>query len=210
VEGLANRTLHFNVTIKAIKRMNLPELDDAFASQVVQGFDLERLRKLVRAQLQSEKSTSVENLKRNRIIDYLVQNVECELPQSYVKDETRRIMSEIVQQNQRRGVSEETLRENQKNIVNTASRNAKDRLKANFILLRIAEKEGIAVTPQDQRARIEALAAQHRTTYEKTLSELESQGVLPQVREEILIGKVLDFLTSNANIETSSEEVANS
>jgi trigger factor len=210
VEALANRILHFKVTVKAIKRMDLPELNDAFAGQVVQGFDLDRLRKLLQAQMQAEKSTAVENVKRNRIIDYLVKHVECELPQSYVKDETRRILSEIVQQNQRRGVSEETLRENQKDIVNTASRNAKDRLKANFILLRIAEKESIQVTPQDLKARIEALATQHRTTYEKTLSEFESQGAIPQLREEILVGKVLDFLTSNANIETSSEEVANS
>lgn len=210
VEGLANRTLHFKVTVKAIKRMDLPEFDDAFAGQVVQGFDLDRLRKLVRAQLQAEKTASVENLKRNRIVEYLVKNVECELPQSYVKDETRRIMSEIVQQNQRRGVSDETLRENQKDIVNVASRNAKDRLKANFILLRIAEKEGIRATEQEVKAKIEALATQHRTTYEKARSEVEAQGALPQLREEIVVGKVLDFLTSNANIETSSEEVANS
>jgi trigger factor len=210
VEPLVNRTLHFKVTIKAIKRMDLPELNDAFAGQIVQGFDLPRLRQAIQSQLQAEKDAAIDNLKRNRIIDFLLNNVECELPQPYVKDETRRIMSEIVQQNQRRGVSEETLRENQKDIVNTASRNAKDRLKANFILLRIAEKEGIQLSPQDQKARIEALAAQHRTTYEKTLSELEAQGAIPQIREEILIGKVLDFLTSNANIETSSEEVANS
>jgi trigger factor len=118
-------------------------------------------------------------------------------------------MSEIVQQNQRRGVSEETLRENQKDIVNAASRNARERLKANFILLRIAEKENLQVTQQDLKARIEAIAAQHRTTYEKARSELESRGAIPQVREEILVGKVLDFLTSNANIETSSEGVAN-
>ena len=60
------------------------------------------------------------------------------------------------------------------------------------------------------RAKIEALAAQYRSTYEKTRAELESRGAIPQLREEILVGKVLDFLTSNANIETSSEGVANS
>jgi trigger factor len=189
--------------------MDLPELNDAFAGQIVQGFDLARLREAIRAQLQAEKRVAIENAKRNQIIEYLVRHVECELPQSYVKDETRRIMSEIVQQNQRRGVSEETLRENQKDIVSAASRNARDRLKANFILLRIAENEKIEVTQQDLRARIEALAAQHRTTYEKTLSELDSRGAIPHVREEVLVGKVLDFLTSNANIETSSEGVAN-
>ena len=70
------------------------------------------------------------------------------MPQSYVKDETRRIMSEIVQHNQMRGISENVLRENQKDIISAASRNARDRLKANFILTRIAEKEGIEVNPR--------------------------------------------------------------
>jgi len=42
-------------------------------------------------------------------------------------------MSEIVEHNQQRGVSEELLRESGKEIVDTASRSAKDRLKASFI-----------------------------------------------------------------------------
>jgi hypothetical protein len=42
------------------------------------------------------------------------------------------------------------------------------------------------------------------------VSELNEKNVFPQIREEVLIGKVLDFLTSNANVEASSEEAANS
>ncbi len=208
--NLAGQTLHFRALLKGLKRMDLPELNDAFAAQVVEGFDLAKLREVVRAQLTGEKAKAAETAKRNGIVDFLINHVECELPQSYVKDETRRIMSEIVQQNQMRGVSEEALRENQKTIVSTASRSAKDRLKANFILLRIAEKEGFEVTAADLKARVEALAAQYRTTYEKTMAELDSRGLIPQVREEALIGKVLDFLTSNANVQTVSEGAAQS
>ncbi|MBV9488888.1 MAG: trigger factor [Verrucomicrobia bacterium] len=209
VAELTGRTLHFKVTLKAVKRMDLPALDEAFANGIVPGFNLAQLRETLKAQLQAEKRNQIENEKRHQIIAYLVRNVECELPQSYVKDETRRIVSQIVEQNQRRGVTEEVLRESQKDIVSAASRSARDRLKTNFILVRIAEKEGIKVTPQDQRARVEAMAAQHRTTYEKLAADLDSRGVAPHLREEILIGKVLDFLTSNANIETSSDDVAN-
>jgi FKBP-type peptidyl-prolyl cis-trans isomerase (trigger factor) len=127
-----------------------------------------------------------------------------------VKDETRRIMSEIVQRNQLRGISEEVLRENQKDIVSAASRNAKERLKANFILTKIAEKEKIEVNAPELKDRIQQLADQYRTTFEKMKAELDEKRALGQVREELLIGKVLDFLTSNANIEISSEEPVNS
>jgi trigger factor len=208
VSELQGKTLHFRVTLKAVKQMQLPEVDDAFANQVVEGFDLARLKETVKSRLEAEKVRQIEAAKRNQIVDRLLSTVECELPPSYVKGEARRIMSEIVQQNQMRGVSEAVLRENQKDIVNAASRSAKDRVKANFILTRIAGAEGIEVNNDELKERVQELAIQYRMTPEKMRTELEEKGALPQVREEILIGKVLDFLTSNATIETSSEAVA--
>jgi trigger factor len=207
---LATRTLHFNVKLKGIKSMQLPELTDEFARQIAVGLTLEKFRAVLKEQMTAEKARRSRTTTQNQIIDYLVSRVECELPQSFVKDETRRIMSEIVQQNQLRGISEDILRENQKNIVNAASRNAKERLKANFILAKIAEKEGIEVSSQDLKERVKMLANQYRMTFDKMMSELEEKRAIGQVREEVLMGKVLDFLTSNANVEIKPEEVVNS
>jgi trigger factor len=164
----------------------------------------------LREDIISGKKQRVETLKRNLIIEYLVSRVECELPQSYVKDETRRIMSEIVQENQRRGIAEEVLRENQRDIVSAASRSARERLKANFILTKIAEQEKIDVGDAELKDRVRQLANQYRTTFEKMKAELNEKRAIGQVREEVLIGKVLDFLTSNANIEINSEAALSS
>jgi trigger factor len=210
IAELKTRALDFNVTLKGIKSMHLPELNDEFAAQVAAGLTLEKLQEGLKEQFAVEKERRLQSLKQNQIVDYLSSHVECELPQSYVKDETRRIMSEIVQHNQSRGISEDVLRENQKDIITAASRNARDRLKANFILTRIAEKEGIDVKAQELRERVQILANQYRMKYEKMMSDLEEKRLLDQVREEVLIGKVLDFLTSNANVEIAPEEVVNS
>ena len=207
--GLANRELHFNVTLKSIKSMHLPELNDEFAAQIAEDLTLEKLKESMSLQLRAGKAHRIESLKQNQILEYLASRVECELPQSYLKDETRRIMSEIVQQNQMRGISEDVLRENQKNIISTASRSARERVKANFILGRIAEKEGIEVKPEELRDRVARLAEQNRMKYEKMRSDLEDKRALGQVEHEVLMAKVLDFLTSNANVEIVPEEVAN-
>ena len=210
VAELVKRVLNFSVTLKGIKNMQLPELTDEFAGQVAQGFKLEQLKETLKEQLIAEKGHRLQTMKQNQIVNYLASHVECELPQSFVKDETRRIMSEIVQHNQMRGISEDVLRENQKDIISAASRNARDRLKANFILSRIAEKEGIEVKPQELRERVQMLADQYRVKYEKMKSDLEEKKAIGQVREEVLMGKVLDFLTSNANVEIVPEDVVNS
>lgn len=210
VAELAKRVLEFNVTLKGIKSMQLPDLTDEFAAQVAQGLTVEKLKEALQEQLVAEKEQRLQTLKHNQIVHYLASHVECELPQSYVKDETRRIMSEIVQHNQMRGISEDVLRENQKDIISAASRNARERLKANFILSRIAEKEGIEVKPQELRERVQILASQYRVKFEKMMTELEEKRAIGQVREEVLIGKVLDFLTSNATVEIAPEAVVNS
>jgi trigger factor len=204
VQELANKTLHFKVTLKLIKQMQLPEINDEFAGQIHTGFTLEQLRAALEQELMTEKKQHAKRLTRDLIVQHLVSRVECELPQSYLKDETRRIMSQIVQQNQRRGITQDVLRENQKGIVSAASRNAKESLKANFILIRIAEKEGIQISDAELKDRVRELAEQHRTTFEKVKAELEQKRAMGQLREEMLIGKVLDFLTSNANIEIDS------
>jgi trigger factor len=207
---LAKRSLDFTVTLKGIKSMQLPELSDEFASQVAPGFTLEKLKEALKEQRLTENEQRLLTLKQNQVIEYLASHVECELPQSYVKDETRRIMSEIVQHNQMRGITEDVLRENQKDIISAASRNARDRLKANFILSRIAEKEGIEVKPHELRERVQVLANQYRMKFDKMMTELEEKRVIGQVREEVLMGKVLDFLTSNANVEIAPADVGNS
>ena len=79
-------------------------------------------------------------------MSHLLSQVECELPQNMVRYETERILSEIVRENQARGVTDEALKENEKELLGAAAQGARERLKGNFILLRIAELEKIAVS----------------------------------------------------------------
>src|SRR5205807_3502617 len=108
-------------------------------------------------------------------------------------------------QNQQLGVSDEKLRENEKEIFATSAQRARDRIKGNFILIRIAEAEKIEVNADEFNSRVEELAQRYRTTREKMLKELGSRNALGSVEEEILIGKVLDFLGSNVNVTAASE-----
>jgi trigger factor len=130
----------------------------------------------------------------------LLGRVECELPVGMVRNETQRILSDIVRENQARGVADQVLKENEKELVGMASQNARERLKGTFILLRIAEKEGIRVTREELFGRVAALAERAQRSYEKMLKELEKQNGLEQIQEEILTAKTLDFLVANASV----------
>ena len=105
------------------------------------GKTLAELREMIQQDITKQKEADAERDKKNQIMAHLLAKVECELPQGLVRNETRRVMSEIVRENQQRGVPDEALKENEKEIVGSAAQSAKDRLKGTFILVRIAEQD---------------------------------------------------------------------
>ena len=204
VEGMPGQKIDYEVTLKAIKQKVLPELNDAFADSVVKGKTLADLRTMAREELERQKKTDAESEKRNQIMRSLLSQVECELPTNLVRQETQRILSEIVRENQTRGVAEEVLKENEKEIVGSAAQNARERIKGTFVLTRIAEQEGLKVTREELFGRIATLAQRYEMTFEKMLKELEKRNALDQIQEEIVTGKVLDFLVANANVTSAA------
>ena len=188
------------MTLKGIKERVLPALDDAFADTVIKGKTLAELRATAKDELSTQKAASVEADKRAQVMKGLLSGVECELPENLVRNETQRILQDIVKDNQARGVTDEVLKENQQQIVGAASQNARERLKGTFVLLRIAEKESIKATREELLGRVASLAQKYEMTFEKMLKELEKRGGLDQINEEIITGKVLDFLVANASV----------
>ncbi len=204
VAELGGQTIHYEVTLKAIKQKVLPELNDEFATKMVPGKTLLEIREVAREELTAQKKIEADRDARNQIITHLLSKVECELPANLVRHETQRILADIVRQNQARGVSDELLKESEKDLVGTASQGARDRLKGSFILQRIAEKEKLTVTKEEFNTRIAQLAARYGVAMDKMLKELEQRDALEQVHEEVLTGKTLDFLSANVTVPPSS------
>ena len=205
---LTGKRIEYTVKVRELKKQELPALDDTFAGKVVPGKTLEDLRAMARTQLTAERKTANEDQKKQQILAQLTGAADFELPNDFVRGETRRIMNDIVKQNQERGVSDEEIRENESNIVENAGAAARDRLKGAFILTRIAEKEGIQVTREEMDGRLNALAARHGMPREKLLKNLQEREALGQIQEEILLGKTLAFLSANATVETVAPEEA--
>jgi trigger factor len=203
VKELAGQKIHYSVTIKGLKSKKLPEVNDAFASSVIEGKTLAEVRELAKGELARQKKEEIERQKREQIMGFLVEKVECELPQNYVAGETRRILSEIVQQEQARGMSDEAIKQGEKELVEAASRGARQKLKGTFILQRIAEAEKVTVSQAELRARINAMAARYGMTPEKTAKELEKRDAMDRVAEDVLSTKVIDFLVANADVKTA-------
>jgi trigger factor len=197
---LSEKQAVYEVEVKQVKEKVLPALDDAFAKEF-KAATIADLREGVRKDLQNELNYKRAQSVRNQAMKALLEKVNFDLPESVVTAETRSVINDIVQDSHRRGVPTENI-ENQKNeIFGYASANAKERVKGAFILGRIADKEGIRVTQEDLVQRVTQLAAQNQMTFQKMVKELQDRGALATVRDQVLVGKALEFVVQHAHIE---------
>ena len=198
-EELVGKEGQFEVEIVDIKEQSLPELDDTFAKSFgAEGID--KLTEGVEADLKNELEYSEKQSIRNQCVQKLLEKVTCDLPETIVNQATRAVVHNIVQSNHNRGVSKDVIEENKDDIYSNAKSNAEVRVKANYILAQIAEKEGIKVTEQELSRQISAMAMQQKIKPQKMADQLKENGGIYEVQEEILNSKVIDLLEEKAKI----------
>lgn len=197
---LQGRQIAYTATLHGINVKSLPLIDDALAEKIEPGKSLEDLRAGIRERLVKMAESQFENGKRNEALKVLLSKVECELPAQTVDREVSGILREIVQENQGRGVSDDELRSHQDELVGIAQRSARDRVRGNFLLLRIAEKEKLDVTETDLIMAVSEMARRYEIPVKKLIKDLQSRDGFGPIREQILLGKALDLIAANVTV----------
>jgi trigger factor len=206
LSSLAGKKLDYAVSLHAINRKTLPELDDALAEKIEPGTTAAELEKKVRQRLENLADSQFENAKRQAAVKYLLERVDCELPAPVVEKEMESILREIVRDNQVRGISDDEIRKHQDELIGAAQQGARERVRGNFLLLRVAEKEKLTVTEEDVTRRVLEMAARYEIPVSKLVKDLERRNGFGPLREQILIGKALDLLAANVRVRESSGE----
>lgn len=198
--ALAGKKAVFEVEATKVKESVLPPQDDALA-KLYGAENLEKLIEGVRHDLGEELKRKQTISIRNQIVSALTGDLTCELPESMVMEETRKVVYDIVRENQNRGVARELIDQKKDEIYNVANVNAKERVKTAFVLMRIAEKEKITTNNEEMTRRIIALASQAQMRPELFVKKLREKNALGAIEEQVITAKVLDFLQLHAKIE---------
>jgi len=197
---LAGKKGVYEVEIVQVKEKTLPDLDDAFAKSFG-AENAEKLRAGVVNDLQNELAYKIKRGVRDQLMKELLRRVTCELPQSVVINETRNVVYDIVRENQQRGATNEMIDQQKDQIFSYASSSAKERVKAAFVLGRIAEKEAITAETNEVTQRVLLLAEQYQIKPEKMIKQLQERNGIAEIREQIISTKVLDLLEQHAKVE---------
>ncbi len=200
ISQVADKAGSFEVDIITVKQKDLPVVDDAFAKE----FGLESVDQLmvgIQNDLQRELDARSRRSVRDQLLQQLLVQTNFDVPESVLASETRSLVQSIVQDNQKRGVPPEFIEAKKDEIYANARTTARDRVKAGFVLNRIAEAEQISVTEQEMGQRIVALAQQNNVSPDKMVKAMQERNAFPGLQQEILTGKVLDLIELQSRIE---------
>jgi trigger factor len=197
---LANQKGVFEVEVIEVKEKTLPPLDEAFAK----GYgaeSLEKLREGVRKDLENELNYKKNRDIRNQLVGELLNRVSFELPESVVSQETTNVVKDIVRENHQRGVPRSLIEEQKDKIYSAANASAKNRVKANFLLQKIAEKEDIKVSQEEVGVRVQQLATMYNIPVQQFVDDLKKRNGIMEIYDQVASEKTMDFLQQHAVIE---------
>lgn len=199
VPSLRGKKIAHQTKLKGIKAKKLPELTDEVAQKIA-GRPAEELRRALRERLEASALEQTERKKRATAVEHLVKTVEFEVPASMVMSEARRVVREIVEAEQMRGLSDEDLLSKKDDIFQHAQMGAQFRVKADFILTRLAREQKIEASREELAEHIARLAQRLNMPMDKLVKQLVKREALGSVEGEVVRDKALDFLASKVKV----------
>jgi len=197
-EALQGKTAKYSFTVKTVRSKKLPDLDDEFAKQY--GVDtVKDLEARILEDLEKQVNQQSTAKLRNDVVRILAEQVDFELPESQVQEETRSEIYDVVSNYSKQGIGEDMIAEHKDEIFGQAGENAKGRLKAQYILNKVAKAESLEVTSEDIEQEIVQMAIQYQQSPDDIRATLEEKGNMDGIRQNLLMNKTVDFLLEHAN-----------
>ena len=161
-ENLAAKNISFEVNIKDIKERVLPELDDAFAQSIGEGYEsLEDLREEVDKSIINEAETEASRAHRENVIQALLESATVELPPLLIEHESTHMVEEqermVTQANMVLDDYLTSIGKTRTELEEESRDEAIGRLTRSFVLSALADEENIDISDDEITERIEEL-----------------------------------------------------
>lgn len=196
-EELKGKPAVFKIKVNSVKAKELPELNDAFVSDISEFEKVEDYRAHVKEHLEEHAMQHAKVDAENKIIEKIVENMETEVPSQLAEHELNHIMQDMEYRLMYQGLRLEdyakylntTVEDIRKEKYAEAVKSVKIRLAMQEIIK--AEKLTVEKTEVDEK--IKEMAKNSKKTikdYKETLTE----DRMNYIKNDILMNKLLNFL----------------
>jgi len=194
---LVGKPAEYAVTVKALNKKILPELNDDFALKSGLGETVSAMREKLREQLASHSKEHNERNRRSKLFEVLAEKNQFEVPQAMIDEEIREILFELNALDRRR---EESYQVDVSPYRNNVGKGAEFRARRYVMLEALVKQENVEVSDEELNQWVEKRAAETKTAKK----ELEVAFGLPknaeQVKKMVARERISELLLEKAKI----------
>ena len=202
-EALAGKTVNYKAKIKSVGRAEVPELNDAWAKSLDEGYkSLADLRKTLKADLVKYAETDADARLRNNAIAKLIEDNAFEIPTALIENQARNLLNNFAEDLQQRGVD---LSKVESQFVEMAYNNMRTQaerdVRGALLLDKVAELEKVDVSETEINEEIQKLADYYRASAEEIRESLEKQGGgVENIRNNLKTRKSIEAVIAKAKV----------
>jgi len=199
-EDLKGAPVVFKVKVNEIKTIKVPELNkDFFEDLGMEGIDSEEaLRNQLEENIKAHKEHHAENDFIDGLLVKALENMEVDIPDAMVNDETDRMIRQYEENLRMQGITLEQFYQftnsDEQALKDQMSEEALKRVKERLLLEEIKKAEKIEVTDEDADKEADILAEKYQMKKEEFLNLF---GGIEMVKYDLEMRKALDVLKDN-------------
>jgi trigger factor len=199
-QPLAGKKVEYTVDVTAVRRKELPEVDDEWVKSLGYDFDVATLRSKIRQDLEMRIKMDADRHMHDDLIRQLIASHQFEVPESFVAQQTNQRLQNVMREMINRGVDPRNPEMNWEGAREELKAQAENDVRATMLLEQIAEAENITISNEEVEAEIEALATATQQSKEQVRAALTKSGGERSIAHRLRNRKALDLLIENANI----------
>lgn len=191
----------FTTTLKSIKEVALPELDDKLAAKAGPFKTLDELKSDIKRELTSQKERESLEKQKDDLVKQLVAVSKVPVPEILVADQAKSIEQDFVNNLMYQGISLDQYLENkgfeskEKWLETEVKEVAVKRVQAGLVLAELSKVEKVQATSDELEAHVGTYKAQYANNPE-ALKQFEQPEVRRDIANRLLTEKTVDLLVS--------------
>jgi trigger factor len=200
-QGLAGKKVQYEAQVTAVRKRELPDVDDEWAKSLGDDFDsVETLKTKIREDLQKRSTAESDHRLRTELMKNLLEGHKFEVPQSLVEQQAGHRLESVIRDMIGRGIDPRNRDMDWEGAREELKVQAAEDVRASMLLEQIAEEEKISVSDEEVEAEIEALATASRQSKEQLRASLTKDGGERSIAHRLRNRKALDLLIENASV----------
>ena len=197
---IAGKPVEFKVTLKTLKKKDMPELTDELLTQIGAKQTVEEFKNTVKKDMEQTETKRIEDNFKNRLVKKLVQENPVDVPATLLKEQKSTLIADFKKRMSEQGMQENEFEAYVNKWDSDFAKTAGEMIQSSFLIDALAEKHELHCKDEDLDIKFDEYAKQTGIELARIREWYSKPDQASRLTYMITEEKVMKLLTSKAKI----------